>query len=182
MKNRNIKVRMIFGVLFCLIFSACAENKATNSNTASSSNSAANQQKELTALFADFQKYVDVNYPNWKVKGIRKEDSEDSESGEKNLYYLLLNDGKTNKILIIIGASFEASDGTRTIHFFEPNRQMIKSLRDKKLKEVSNREGRDDLLRKSKWILTNDLSRKETLTTVKSKKIKIWAFNTNCRS
>lgn len=146
MKNRNVKLRIIFGILFCLIISACAENKATNSNTVSNTNSATKQQKELTALFADFQKYVDANYPNWKVKGIRKEDTEDSESGEKNLYYLLLNDGKTNKILLIVGASFEMSDGTRTTHFFEPNRQMVKSLRDKKLKEISNQEGRDDLL------------------------------------
>ena len=151
MRNKKVKLKIILGIIVCSLFSACAASTSTNSNNASKANANAKdsdvrRQKERTDLFASFQKYVDENYPNWKVKGIRKEDSDETESGEKQLYYLLLNDGKTNKILIIIGASFELSDGAKTTHFFEPNKQMGKNLRDKKLKESANQEGRDDLM------------------------------------
>jgi len=46
------------------------------------------------------------SYPNWKVKGVRKDEATlDDTSTERAFYYLLLTDGKTERVIFVVVAS-----------------------------------------------------------------------------
>jgi hypothetical protein len=141
-------MRIILCLLLIACFSACQQNAAKNFNTSTNANtnSQIQEQKEREATFASFQKYIDAHYPNWKVKGIRKEDSDCSEEGEKNFNYVLLTNGKTEKTIVIVSATFELADGKIEKHLFEPDKQTLKRNQNRKIRERNIEEGKEAIL------------------------------------
>lgn len=94
------------------------------------------QQQEREATFTQFQAYLDNHYANWKVKGVRKDETGIAEDGtNRAYYYLLLNDGKTDRTLFVALAEFQLIDGTKETHIYEPSKETLRKRREEQLKK-----------------------------------------------
>jgi hypothetical protein len=56
---------------------------------------------------------------------------------------VLSTNGKTEKTVVIVSASFELADGKIEKHLFEPNKQTLKRNQDRKIKERNIEEGKE---------------------------------------
>ncbi len=71
-------------------------------------------------IFAKIQNYVNTHYsPEWKVKGVRISGVNLNGVQGLNSYYVLLSKDQTEKIISLIVAEFELTDGTTETQYFE---------------------------------------------------------------
>lgn len=111
------------------LFVACGQQTA-NTNTKTQ------EQFDRESDFTNFQAYIDKNYPNWKVKGVRKdEETPDDILTKKAYYYLLLNDGKTDQVVFVVKSDFQKIDGEIETHIYEPSEEALQKCREYQLKD-----------------------------------------------
>lgn len=96
-----------------------------------------NQEK----FFADAQKYVDLNYPKWKVKGFHLDNIVIADLGEpKEFYNLLLTNGEKEQVIFVVSADFTLADGTTETKLYEPSKQTLENLKESEFKNKGVKE------------------------------------------
>lgn len=147
--NRNILRKFVLPFALLCLASSCSQGPIKNSVEEQKANVTAERladaQKERERTFAKFQEYVDTQYPNWRVKGITKYETETTMEGEKTFYYVLLNQSDRNKMIFLINADFELADGKTESHIFEPTRLTLDRRRNEIRKQQYKEEGREEL-------------------------------------
>jgi len=97
----------------------------------------ANQEK----FFVDAQKYVDVNYPKWKIKGFHLDNMVIGDFGElKEFYNLLLTNEEKEQVIFVVSADFILADGTTETKLYEPSKQTLEHLKESQFKNKGVKE------------------------------------------
>jgi hypothetical protein len=133
-----ISIILILVFAFCF---ACGSSQTTANKPAVPSA----EEIERAKTFVLFQSYVGTHYPEWTVRGLRKEASETGDDGTKSIFYhVILTNSKAEKIVYIVCADFVLPDGTTETKLYEPSKTTLKRMEEKKIKAKGVEEDRDE--------------------------------------